>query len=259
MDWVHEFYSRTGHWWAGGDAKITDRDLRRVRLLREHGAETGRILELGSGYGATAAATARAGFAVTAIEISDRADLSGELGRDVAPGSLTVRKADFYEVELADRYDAVCYWNGFGVGTDDDQRRLLERIASEWLRPGGTALIDVFNPFVWARWDGDEEHRRPDPAAGYDRELGERTRFDPVTCTAIDTWWETSSPDRQISQVLRCYTPADLKLLLAGTGLVLAEIVVGDRVLPPSPQPGLVELLREQHEYLAVLRHALGG
>ncbi|WP_433479580.1 methyltransferase domain-containing protein [Spirillospora sp. CA-142024] len=212
----------------------------------------------GSGYGATAAAAAKAGFAVTAVEVSDRADLSGELVRNVAPGSLTVHKADFYEVDLPDRYDVVCYWNGFGVGTDDDQRRLLVRIASEWLRPGGVALIDVFNPFVWARWDGDQEHRTPDAAAGYDRELDERTLFDPVTCTAIDTWWETSSPDQRISQVLRCYTPADLGLLLAGTGLALKRIVVGDRALPLSPHPGLGELLREQHEYLAVLAHEPG-
>lgn len=256
MDWVREFYSQTGSWWARADARITERDHRRVRLLRDHGADAGRILELGAGYGTTAAAIAQAGFGVTAIEISDRAHLTGRLAQDVGPGSLTVHKADFYEVNLAERFDVVCYWNGFGVGTDADQRRLLVRIASEWLRPGGAALIDIFNPFVWARWDGDEEHLVPDAAAGYDHELGERTRFDPITCTAIDTWWETSSPDRQISQFLRCYTPADLTLLLTGTGLMLTKIVVGEQVLPPSPHPGLGELLREQHEYLAVLRHA---
>ncbi|WP_020667531.1 class I SAM-dependent methyltransferase [Amycolatopsis nigrescens] len=255
MDWVREFYSRTGDWWAEADARVTDRDHHRVRLLHDHGGEVGRVLELGSGYGATAVATARAGHAVTAVDISDRADFTEGLAEDVGPGSLTVHKADFYRVRMAERFDFVCYWNGFGVGSDADQRRLLMRIASEWLRPGGAALIDVFNPFVWARWDGDEEHLTPDPAAGYHHELGERTQFDPVTCTATDTWWETASPERRISQVLRCYTPADLALLLTGTGLVLTKIVVGEQVLPPEPRPGLGELLREQHEYLAVLRH----
>jgi SAM-dependent methyltransferase len=255
MDWAREFYSRTGSWWGKAEARITERDRHRVCLLRDHGREAGRVLELGSGYGATAAAVTQAGYVVTAVEMSDRADFTSGLARNVDLGSLTVHKADFYEVDLADRYDVVCYWNGFGVGSDADQRRLLVRIASEWLRRDGVALIDVSNPFVWARWDGDEEHLAPDVTAGYDYELGERTRFDPVTCTAIDTWWETANPDRKISQYLRCYTPADLALLLTGTGLSLTKIVVGDRVLPPSSHPGLVELLREHHEYLAILSH----
>ncbi|ALG14872.1 methyltransferase type 11 [Kibdelosporangium phytohabitans] len=255
MDWVREFYSKTGSWWARADARVTDRDHRRVRLLREHGVESGDVLELGSGYGATAVATAKAGYFVTAVEISDRAHQAGELAGDVAPGSLTVHNADFYEIALPGKFDVVCYWNGFGIGSDADQRRLLVRVAEEWLRPGGVALIDVFNPFVWASWDGDEEHLTPDPAAGYDHDLREVTRFDPVTCTATDTWWETSNPAEPISQTLRCYTPADLSLLLTGTGLTLTSIVVGDQAFSPSPQPGLGALLRDNHEYLAVLRH----
>ncbi|MGW4247136.1 class I SAM-dependent methyltransferase [Nocardia sp. NPDC004722] len=254
MEWVREFYSRSGSWWGEAEARLTDRDHRRVDLLRAHGIPTGRILELGSGYGTTAVATAGAGYSVTAVEISDRADFTHGLAQSVAESSLTVHKADFYEVHLDGQFDVVCYWNGFGVGSDANQRRLLRRIGSEWLRPGGTALIDVFNPFVWAGWDGDEEHRTSNPAAGYDHELRERIQFDPVTCTAIDTWWETSDSDHPISQVLRCYTPADLALLLDGTGLSLTAIVVGDDAMSLSPQPGLGSLLREHHEYLAVLR-----
>nr|WP_042191360.1 class I SAM-dependent methyltransferase [Kibdelosporangium sp. MJ126-NF4]CEL20027.1 N-methyl-transferase-related protein [Kibdelosporangium sp. MJ126-NF4]CTQ97250.1 N-methyl-transferase-related protein [Kibdelosporangium sp. MJ126-NF4] len=259
MEWVREFYSRTGSWWAKADARITERDLRRVRLLSEHGPSIGDVLELGSGYGTTAAALAMAGYSVTAVEISDRADVTGGLPDDVTPGSLTVLKADFYDVTLPGRFDVVCYWNGFGIGSDADQRRLLSRIAREWLRPGGVALVDVFNPFVWAQWDGDEEHLTPNPEAGYDHDLREITRFDPVTCTATDTWWETSNPDEPITQTLRCYTPADLSLLLTGTGLKLTTIITGDGDgdgdLPPSPHPSHSALLKEEHEYLAVLRH----
>jgi SAM-dependent methyltransferase len=175
--------------------------------------------------------------------------------QEPAAGSLTVVKEDFYAVRLPEHFDVVCYWNGFGVGSDTDQRRLLNRIADEWLSPDGVALIDVYNPFVWARWDGDEEHRMPDPARGYDHELFERTSFDPVTCTAVDTWWPASNPDQKISQALRCYTPADLSLLLAGTGLKLSKITVGDQTWPPAPRPSLRALLDEHHEYLAVLQH----
>lgn len=252
MDWIRDFYSTTGRWWGKADARITERDHHRVRLLREHaGGDAARVLELGAGYGTTAAAMAEAGHLVTAVEISDRVEFASRFAHE----SLTVLHADFYEVELPREFDVVCYWNGFGIGPDADQHKLLSHIATEWLRPGGTALIDVFNPFVWARWDGDEEHLLPDPAAGYDHELWEKTQFDPVTCTATDTWWPASEPENKISQIIRCYTPADLSLLLAGTGLQLTAIQAGERTFAPSSQPGLRELLEQHHEYLAVLRH----
>ena len=236
MDWVKDFYSRTGTWWGPAEARVTDRDHGRVAQVHARvGDEPKRILELGSGYGTTAAALAGAGHTVTAVELSDRVRFG--VGHD----RLTVVKEDFYTVRLDREFDVVCYWNGFGVGSDADQRRLLGRIAAEWLRPGGTALIDVFNPFVWAGWHGEEEHRLPDPAAGYAYELRERVTFDPVTCTATDTWWVADRPDEAISQVLRCYSPADLALLTEGTGLRLTGIV---------PQT-----LRDESEYLAVLRH----
>jgi SAM-dependent methyltransferase len=238
VDWVKDFYSRTGTWWGRAESQGTERDQRRVALLHEHaGAGPLRVLELGAGYGTTAAATAAAGHDVTAVEISDRVEFA-------AAGTFTLVHDDFYRVRLAGRFDVVTYWNGFGVGSDDDQRVLLRRIAGEWLRPGGVALIDIFNPFVWARWNGEEEHRLPRPEEGYEYELFERTTFDPVTCTAYDTWWEAGHPDDRITQALRCYSPADLKLLLDGTGLRLAGLVGGD-----------AGLLQDSHEYQAVLRH----
>lgn len=256
MEWIPEFYSRTGEWWGKAESEITERDLRRVRLLRQYCGDTPqRILDLGCSYGSTAAALAQVGHRVTGVEISDRVDISSKFSSQAGPGSLTFVKDDFYRVRFPGMFDVVCYWNGFGVGSDADQRRLLTRIAHDWLRPDGVALIDVSNPFVWAGWDGDEEHMMPDTSAGYCYELRERTSFDPVACTAIDTWWQPSDPEHPISQTLRCYTPADLSLLLADTGLTLVEIAVGDRSFGPSPQPGMGELLHDHHEYLAVLHH----
>jgi SAM-dependent methyltransferase len=249
MDWVKDFYSRTGSWWGPVEAEVTERDQKRLSLIDRHAnARPARVLELGAGYCTTAAVAAKAGHAVTAVEISDRADFSTGLSADHAPGTLTIVRDDFYAVQLSEQFDVVCYWDGFGVGSDADQRRLLRRIAAEWLRPGGVALIDVYNPFVWARWDGDEEHRLPDPDLGYEHELFEVTTFDPVTCTAIDTWWDADRPDAKISQRLRCYTPADLALLLEGTGLELGSIEVDEQ------RPVGQELLRRHDSYLAVLR-----
>ncbi|MGY2060660.1 hypothetical protein ACW9HQ_37840, partial [Nocardia gipuzkoensis] len=68
---------------------------------------------------------------------------------------------------------------------------------------------------------------------------------------ATDEWWESAAPERRIQQSLRCYTPADLALLLDGTGLSLAGIMVGDT---DSPQERAPALLGEEFEYLAILR-----
>ncbi|TDD50694.1 class I SAM-dependent methyltransferase [Kribbella antibiotica] len=245
MDWAKNFYSETGRWWAKAEARIGDRDHHRVAQLHEYaGKQPHRVLELGPGYGTTAAVTANAGHTVTAVELSDRATVASAFAAEVTGGTMTVINDDFYAVQLEGPFDVVSYWNGFGIGSDADQRRLLTRIAAEWLRPGGVALIDVSNPFVWASWHGDEEHLMPNPEQGYEHELYETTTFDPITSTATDTWWRADLPEEKHSQHLRCYTPADLALLVAGTGLTLTT-VVGD----PAG------LLKDQHEYLAVLHH----
>jgi SAM-dependent methyltransferase len=256
VEWVRDFYTRTGTWWGPAEAKITDRDLRRVDVVeRFAGPAPCRILELGCGYGTTVSAAAIAGYTVTGVEVSDRADFAAQLPTDSARARIV--KDDFYAIQLNGTFDVVCYWNGFGVGSDPDQRRLLGRIASEWLTPDGLALIDIANPFVWARWDGDEDSREPRPDAGYEYSLRERTTYDPIHNRALDTWWETDTPEQSFSQSIRCYTPADLSLLLEGTGLALANVVLGDRTIDQdAPHPGLRAFLEDQHEYLAVLRRA---
>ena len=127
MDWVEGFYSTTGRWWGAAESGITQRDHDRVALVRAFcGTEAVTMLELGCGYANTG-----------------------------GPGSPRFAHADFYSFEAAERFDVVCYWNGFGIGTDADQRRLLWLIREQWLAAGGRAVIDVANPLVWAGWAGD--------------------------------------------------------------------------------------------------------
>jgi SAM-dependent methyltransferase len=255
VDWAQEFYSQTGQWWGPAEASVRERDTRRVRLLhRLCGDEPHQVLDLGCSCGSTAAAMATAGHAVTGVELSDRVGFAAEFTGQRFTGSLRIVHDDFYTVALGQRFDAVCYWNGFGIGTDADQRRLLRRVSGDWLAPGGIALIDVMNPLVWARWDGDTHHKQARPADGYQHALTERQSFDPVLSRYTDTWWEAGQPGRTVSQYGRCYSPADLRLLLEGTGLALTSLVVGEQLLEPdSPHPGHPALLHTAAQYLAVL------
>jgi SAM-dependent methyltransferase len=201
---------------------------------------------------------------VTGVDVSEvRLGFGARFADAVpAPGSLRLVRADFYEFAADERFDIVCYFNGFGIGTDADQRRLLRRVRDEWLAPKGVALIDVANPFVWAGWAGDVSHRHARPQDGYRYSLSERTGFDPVGNRFTDTWWETGRPDQPRTQSVRCYTPADFALLLEGTGLTLDGVYVagtrvesgGDRAGHEADHAGHGELLTGNHEWLAVLR-----
>ncbi|HSM25698.1 MAG TPA: hypothetical protein VK856_12605, partial [Anaerolineaceae bacterium] len=54
--------------------------------------------------------------------------------------------------------------------------------------------------------------------------------FDVEKCCMIDTWWHKNEPSKKTSQQLRCYSPADLKLLLNSIGLKMQEIYPGGAV-----------------------------
>ena len=143
MDWVKPYYTRAGDYWGPQTVEQRHHD-RLAALTRLCGPGPKRVLELGAGTGEVAAVMADAGHSVTAIEFSPtRAPHIQALAQQPRQGSLTVLEADFYEVALAREFDVVCYWDGFGVGSDADQRRLLRRIATEWLRECYVLLNEV--------------------------------------------------------------------------------------------------------------------
>jgi hypothetical protein len=54
-----------------------------------------------------------------------------------------------------------------------------------------------------------------------------RCDFDARGCRQLDRWWPPDAEDQAVTQPLRCYSPADLALLLEGTGRHLAPVEVG--------------------------------
>lgn len=239
MDWVEEFYAQQHKWsgvYAGG---IGDVHRRRVRIMEQWSSPVGcsssrseecapfkgrtgiapqRVLELGAGGGQFAAAAADVGYDVTAIElIPSLAQHIRTLAEERRKGEVTVIEADFYEVTGIGTFDVVCYWDGFGIGSDDDQRRLLRRVY-DWLRPGGIAVINVYTPWYWAQ------------ARGREMDVGDVMRrydFHFQSSRMLDRWWPKQHEEQAVTQSLRCYSPADFSLLLRGTGLTLDALQPG--------------------------------
>ena len=251
MDWIERFYSLKSDW-LGEPATIWDYERARARTIeRLCGPPPKRVLELGAGSGGAAAATADLGYDVTAVELSVlRAANARQHASQPHSGALTVVEGDFYRAELGTGFDIVAYWDGFGVGTDDDQRRLLARIADSWLAPDGVALIDVFSPWVWARDAGKEKH-------ALERRVRGRLDFHPLECRFTETVWPEHDESLAVTQTIRCYSPADLALLLDGTGLRITRIEsapdLGNPTRLDTDAGAAHERLVKDPSYLAVL------
>jgi len=210
---VAEFY--TAQSLRFGPSGVLDHHRERARRLDSAlaGRTGARVLELGAGSGGTAAATAELGYLVTAIELSP---LRASYARELSPLP-TIVEGDFYVANLGEGFDAVVYWNGFGMNEDADQRRLLRRVSNEWLAQDGMMILDVFNPAWWLR--------APAEVRVHDAyEACQQTTFDAGSQRFVDRWWPIDAEHEAISQSIRCYAPCDLELLLEGTGLRLATI-----------------------------------
>lgn len=224
MEWAKDFYSKQYQWlerparWAEfSPSDPPGRARRRAAAVeRLAGPGTKRVLELGCGSGTVAGAIALLGHTVVAVDIVDVCVANARrIAAQVPSGELIVVQGDFYEIELSDRFDVVCYFDGFGIGSDADQRRLLRRIAG-WLNPGGCALIDIYSPWYFAKKHG-EVYREENVMC--------RSEFDPDGCRLLQRIWPVGEDESQaVTQSLRCYSPADLRLLLEGTGLALHTI-----------------------------------
>lgn len=224
VDWVKEFYSKQNEWFEVYLGAVEEAHHKRASLIQEMANLTGtaRILELGAGGGQTAVAMANLGHEVCMIELLEpSARHAQKLAETTNKGSVEVIHGDFYEVPLEKQFDVVCYFDSFGIGSDDDQQHLLKRVAA-WLKPTGCAIIEIGSTAFWAGL-----------ANGVEMDLGggiRRYEFDAVKCRLIDTWWLPQNPEERYHQSLRCYTPVDLELLVAKTNLSIEAMQAGGRV-----------------------------
>lgn len=216
MDWIKTFYTQKSQWLAalGKPTGILPHDYVRVQWIQQFcGQHTQIILELGCGDGETALACAQAGHRVTAVELSPfRIARARDLAQHAPPDTLTLLEGDFYQMAFPSRFGLICYWDGFGVGTDQDQQRLLTKMEQDWLTPEGSVILEVFNPWYWIRQTGVQ---RRFASLGITVEY----RFDPLQSRFSEHCISDDPTIPPIAQTIRCYTPSDLHLLLHGTGL----------------------------------------
>ena len=251
VDWTKDFYTRSRERW-GPSGILPHHRERAAQIERLCGPGKKRVLELGAGAGGTAAAVADLGHDILAVDIAPpAAAYTRELAQEPRAGTLTVQEADFFTATFAGPFEVVAYWNGFGVGNDTDQRRLLARIAAEWLAPNGVVLLDVANPRFWQRIAGGEQRVETDGAGVFIK----RTDFDPVGCRFVEQWTAADDPTgRTDTQSIRCYSPADVLLLLEGTGLTINHAEIKGTVFLAGETTAALRPAFEEHwEYLVRL------
>jgi SAM-dependent methyltransferase len=163
-----------------------------------------RVLDVGCGPGRHAVALARAGLAITGVDISGR---FLELAADAARAAGVA--ASFFEVDARrmpfdDEFDAVlsiCQ-GAFGLMGGDDS--IVARRMAEAARPGGRVVLTTCNALF--------EARRARRAAHFDIDAGVVHEVTAVRDEAgsevnVDLWTSV-------------YTPRELRLLAIGVGLV---------------------------------------
>ncbi|MGE7624382.1 class I SAM-dependent methyltransferase [Viridibacillus sp. NPDC096237] len=181
------------------------------------------LLELGSGNGEFAVAAALREHQVTTVDIIQLAiqKMIHLAKENNVTKRMHVHHDSFYTIQFADKFDAICYWDGFGVGADEDQQLLLSNI-DIWLKPGGKAFIDVYAPNYWRKTAGQFVKISQKIHRQYDYDL-ENNRM-------LDSWWLSENPDEKKQQSLRCYDVVEFEKLITSTSLSIEEIIPGGKM-----------------------------
>lgn len=215
------------------------------------GLEPGdRVLDVGCGTGRHAIELARRGIDVHGVDISQRfidiartrssdernavsAAADSSVVRD--RGTSTFERADARALHFDGEFDAViCLCQGaFGMMTADGDDDAVVAGMARALRRGGRLALSAFNAYFAVKYHDGAEF---DAATGVSHEITE-IRSESGEPRSVDLW-------------TGCYTPRELRLLLATHGFVVDSI--------SSVEPGgyaLAPAVTESPEFLALAHH----
>ena len=208
-----------------------------------------RVLDVGCGPGRHAHALGRRGIEVHGVDISAR---FVDIARAAAPDGVTFERADARQLAFDAEFDAVislCQ-GAFGLadgGTTghqadppvlplDPDATVLDGMARA-LRPGGRLAVSAFSAYFQVRWL-DPERGSFDAARGVNHER-----------TVIK---DESGTDAEVDLWTTCFTPRELRLLVARAGLAVEGLW--------SVRPGeyaAVEPDIDHEEFLVLARRPL--
>ena len=164
------------------------------------------VLDVGCGTGRHAHELARRGIGVHGIDISQR---FVEIARLNAPHGATFERRDARTLDFHEEFDVViCLCQGaFGMMTADGDDAAVVAGMSSALRSGGRLALSAFNAYFAVKYHRGAEF---DAATGVSHERTE-IRSESGEQKGVDLW-------------TGCYTPRELRLLLAAHGFAIDSI-----------------------------------
>ncbi len=219
-NWTNDFYDKAVEWWGENWYDSSNLDHRYMLFMEAVGSVRKEILELGAGTGETSLFLSKLGNPITIVEKS-RKNVELLRRRASEGDSMKVIEGDYYDVDIPQKFDVICMFESFGFGNDTDQRFLLKRISNEWLKDDGCAVIDIYHPYGPIKYSGTSKSLEKLQYVKGSVDMTEYTFYDTLNGRWIDIWEPVERKEDYKAQSVRCYTPADLLLLLEGTGLKL--------------------------------------
>lgn len=223
-----------------------DLDLYAQFAARRTARGDGSVLELGAGSGRVALHLAGEGYRVTALDASAPmlARLESRLDDATRP-TITIARADMREFDLGARFGLVCCpLFGFEHLVEAEEQLAALRCAAAHLAPGGVLVMEL-RTLRAADWSQTAEPpllhawTRTDPATGDSVTKLAALRASPAAQTTTAAMIFDRSPAaggsirrRQLEVTLRVTPRAELALLLAESGLRLAQVYGGADLSP---------------------------
>ncbi len=214
FDWYKDCYLENESVMKAACDSISD------RILSFANFDVDSILEIGSGMGFQAMSFSKKGYLVEAVEIvGELCDFASKRSEEQGL-NVNFINDDFLKHQFDKKYDVIYYLDGFGVGSDSDQKSFIRKMG-ELLSDRGFIYLEVYNPLYWSKTAGVTMQIYGDISREYGYDLNENRM--------IDSWKNDSTGDVK-TQSLGCYTLNQIEKMCKDNGLKISEIIPGGKM-----------------------------